>query len=102
MRRSHFSAIGRNQAGEWIARDCDSGVSGAFFSKKAAIRFAKKINGPDCALMFLADGLELDGTLPRAARRPMVSRIAKAIAAIKLPSQRRRRSIENQKNVRRR
>jgi hypothetical protein len=62
-------AVGRNQAGQWIARDFDTGMSGAFFSKKAAIRFAKKINGPDCALMFLADGLELDGTVPRDARR---------------------------------
>ena len=79
-------AIGRNKAGLWVARDCDSSVGGAFWSKTAAIRFAKRINGPDCALMFVADGLELDQASPQAAGgpNPVTAQIAKAIAAIKL------------------
>ena len=77
-------AIGRNKAGLWVARDCDSSVGGEFWSKSAAIRFAKSINGPDCALMFVSDGLELAQVSPPAGRRldPARSAIAKAIAAI--------------------
>jgi hypothetical protein len=77
-------AIGRNKAGLWVARDCDSSVGGEFWSKSAAVRFAKSINGPDCALMFVSDGLELAQVSPPAGRRldPARSQIAKAIAAI--------------------
>jgi hypothetical protein len=79
-------AIGRNKAGLWVARDCDSPIGGAFWSKTAAIRFAKRTNGSDCALMFVAGRLELDQASPQAAHGPnsATSQIAKAIAAIKL------------------
>jgi hypothetical protein len=79
-------AIGRNKAGLWVARDCDSPVGGTFLSKTAAMRFAKRINGPDCALMFVTDGLELDQASPHAAGgpNPVTSPIARAIAATKL------------------
>jgi hypothetical protein len=79
-------AIGRNKAGLWVARDCDGPVCAAFLSKTAAIRFAKSIKGPDSALMFVADGLELDRTSPQAAHcpGPVATKIAKAIEAIRL------------------
>ena len=60
-------AIGRSQSGLWIARDCDSSAGGAFLSKAAAIRFAKHTGGA-CAVTFVPDGLELDGT-PSSAHR---------------------------------
>jgi hypothetical protein len=67
-------AIGCNKAG------------GVFWSKTAAIRFAKRASGPDRAFMFVADGLELDQASPQAVRcpNPAAARIAKAIGGIKL------------------
>jgi hypothetical protein len=54
-------AIGRNQAGFWVARDCDSSTGRAFIFKGSAIRFAKRIKGRSgCALMFVNEGLELE------------------------------------------
>jgi hypothetical protein len=54
-------AIGRNQAGFWVARDCDSSAGRAFVFKGSAIRFAKRMKGRSgCALMFVDDGLELE------------------------------------------
>ena len=54
-------AIGRNQAGFWVARDCDSSTGRMFIFKGSAIRFAKRMKGPSgCALMFVNDGLELE------------------------------------------
>ncbi|MFZ0837965.1 MAG: hypothetical protein WAM77_10955 [Xanthobacteraceae bacterium] len=54
-------AIGRNQAGFWVARDCDSSTGRAFIFKGSAIRFAKRMKGQNgCALMFVNDGLELE------------------------------------------
>jgi len=54
-------AIGRNQAGFWVARDCDSSTGRAFVFKGSAIRFAKRMKGRSgCALMFVNDGLELE------------------------------------------
>ena len=87
-------AIGRNKVGLWVARDCDSAVCGVFLSKAAAIRFAKRTVGPDCALMFPADGLELDPISPQAAGRlnTMTRRVAKGIGAIKLRVRRLRRA----------
>src|SRR5262249_8117157 len=52
-------AIGRSKTGLWVARDCDSPAGGAFLTKAAAIRFAKRTGGA-CALMFVRNGLELD------------------------------------------
>jgi hypothetical protein len=53
-------AVGRNRAGLWIARDCDSSIGRAFIFKGSAIRFAKRMKAPGAyALMFVKDGLEL-------------------------------------------
>jgi hypothetical protein len=53
-------AIGRNRAGLWIARDCDSSIGRAFIFKGSAIRFAKRMKAPAaCAVMFVNDSLEL-------------------------------------------
>jgi hypothetical protein len=53
-------AIGRNRAGLWVARDCDSSIGRAFIFKGSAVRFAKRMKRPGaCALMFVNDGLEL-------------------------------------------
>ncbi len=74
-------AIGRSQTGLWIARDCDSSAGGAFLSKAAAIRFAKDTA---CAVMFVRDGLELDGTPSSAHRsRDPKAGLGAAIANIK-------------------
>ena len=54
-------AIGRSHNGLWIAHDCDSSAGGAFLSKAAAVRFAKRTSDA-CAVMFVQGGLELDGT----------------------------------------
>jgi hypothetical protein len=54
-------AIGRNRAGLWIARDCNSSFGRAFVFKGSAIRFAKRVKGQGgYALMFVNDGLELE------------------------------------------
>jgi hypothetical protein len=53
-------AIGWNQVGLWVARDCDSSIGRAFIFKGSAIRFAKRMKRPGaCALMFVNDRLEL-------------------------------------------
>ena len=79
-------AIGRNKAGLWVARDCDSAAGDVFLSKSAAIRFAKKTRGlGGCAFMFLANGLELDRDSSQAvARHSAVKfKIVTVFAAIK-------------------
>jgi hypothetical protein len=76
-------AIGRSNDGLWIAHDCDSAAGGAFLSKAAAVRFAKRSGGA-CALMFVRDGLELDGTASPAHRsRHLKAGLETAIANIK-------------------
>ena len=53
-------AVGRNRAGLWIARDCDSSTGRAFIFKGSAIRFAKRMKTPGaCAVMFVTGGIEL-------------------------------------------
>ena len=53
-------AIGRNRAGLWVARDCDSSTGRAFIFKGSAVRFAKRMKAPSaCALMYVNDALEL-------------------------------------------
>jgi hypothetical protein len=75
-------AIGRSQTGLWIARDCDSSAGGAFLSKAAAIRFAKHTGGA-CAVMFVRDGLELDGSPSAHRSRGPKAGLGAAIANIK-------------------
>jgi hypothetical protein len=83
-------AIGRNRAAFWVSRDCDGSAAGLFLSKAGAIRFAKRISGANgCGLMFMADGLELDGptSIARAWHHIMPLKIAKLIARLKLEIQ---------------
>ena len=80
-------AIGRNQAGFWVARDCDGSVCGLFLSKAGAVRFAKHTSGADgCALMFVSNGLELKPhtSMARAWHNIMPMKTAKLIARFKL------------------
>jgi hypothetical protein len=80
-------AIGRNQAGLWVARDCDGSAFGLFLSKAGAVRFAKRTSGADgCALMFVANGLELKPhtSMAGAWHHIMPIKIAKLIARFKL------------------
>jgi hypothetical protein len=73
-------AIGRNRAGMWVARDCDSTACGEFFTRSAAVRFAKRTAGPCCALMFENDDRELLAT-PRSSER-LLARVIKAIRSL--------------------
>jgi hypothetical protein len=76
-------AIGRSKTGLWVARDCDSSAGGAFLTRAAAIRFAKHTGGA-CALMFVRDGLELDGSSSAEDRsRDLKAGLGDAIANIK-------------------
>lgn len=80
-------AIGRNKAGLWVARDCDGPAGNVFWSKGAAVRFARKTHGSEgCALMFVANGLELDQSSSQTARchNSMKTMIARAVGAIRM------------------
>jgi hypothetical protein len=80
-------AIGRNQAGFWIARDCDGSACGLFLSKAGAVRFAKRTSGADgCTLKFVSDGLELKthSSAARAWHNVLPMGIANLIARFKL------------------
>jgi hypothetical protein len=71
-------AIGRNQAGFWVARDCDSSTGRAFVFKGSAIRFAKRMKGHSgCALMFVNDGLELESGDTGASQFTQLANIAR-------------------------
>ncbi|WP_167558932.1 hypothetical protein [Bradyrhizobium canariense] len=52
--------IGRNRNGFWIARDVDGRFGGVFWSKEAAIRFARNIWPAGCATIFPQTRFELD------------------------------------------
>ena len=53
--------IGRNQDGFWVARDAGGKSGGLFWSKKAAIRFARRSTWPAvCATIFPSERIELD------------------------------------------
>jgi hypothetical protein len=80
-------AIGRNKGGLWVARDCDGSAEDVFLSKAAAIRFAKRIRGPGaCALMFVANGLELGESASQgdAWHRAVKAKVAALVATVKL------------------
>ena len=80
-------AIGRNQAGFWVARDCDSAACGLFLSKTGAVQFAKRTSGAEAyALMFVSNGLELKPhtSTARAWHNIMPLKIGKLIARFKL------------------
>ena len=81
-------AIGCNEAGFWVARDCNSSASGLFLSKAGAVRFARRTSGTwNCALMFMKNGLELGpyASLDARAWRSIIpSKFAKQIVRLKL------------------
>jgi hypothetical protein len=77
-------AIGRNQAGLWVARDCDSSAGRAFIFKGSAIRFAKRMKGSSgCALMFVNDGLELESVPTGVNQLPRLAKIARTLVVWK-------------------
>jgi RNase P protein component len=81
-------AIGRNRSGLWVARDCDGNAGDVFLSKGAAIRFAQRTSGfGGCALMFVANGLELDQSSKQA--DPWHVAVKVAIAAATTATKRR-------------
>jgi hypothetical protein len=80
-------AIGRNQTGFWVARDCDSSICGLFLSKAGAVRFARRTSGAEaCAQMFVSNGLELKPhtSTARAWHNVMPLKIGKLIVRFKL------------------
>jgi hypothetical protein len=52
--------IGRNREGFWVARDANGKSGGLFWSREAAIRFAKSVWPTGCATIFPQTRFELD------------------------------------------
>jgi hypothetical protein len=52
--------IGRNHSGFWVARDANGKSGGLFWSREAALRFARSVWPEGCATIFPQDRLELD------------------------------------------
>jgi hypothetical protein len=52
--------IGRNHSGFWVARDANGKSGGLFWSREAALRFARTVWPDGCAMIFPQDRLELD------------------------------------------
>lgn len=52
--------IGRNHSGFWVARDANGESGGLFWSREAALRFAKAIWPDGCATIFPQGRFELD------------------------------------------
>jgi hypothetical protein len=53
--------IGRNKNGAWVVRESEGRSGGLFLLKQSAVRFARRQSEPaGCALMFLAESIELD------------------------------------------
>ena len=53
--------IGQNKKGRWVVREADGRSGGLFLFKQWAVRFARRQSEPSgCAIMFLAEPLELD------------------------------------------
>jgi hypothetical protein len=77
-------AIGRNHAGLWVARDCDSSTGRAFIFKGSAIRFAKRMKGSSgCALMFVNHGLELESVPTGVNQFPRLAKLAHTLLVCK-------------------
>jgi hypothetical protein len=88
--------IGRNRNGVWVVRAADGRSGSLFLLKRSALRFARSQSEPaGCAMMFLAEPIELDidnqgsrcagpmSTIEKAARRaPVVGAfLGSAVAA---------------------
>jgi hypothetical protein len=74
--------IGRNRKGFWVAQAADGRSGGTFFLKHSAVRFAREESEPQgCALMFVAEPLELDA----AASPPRQSAFAFVMTVLAVP-----------------
>jgi hypothetical protein len=52
--------IGRNRSGFWVARDASGKSGGLFWSREAALRFARSVWPDGCATIFPQARFELD------------------------------------------
>jgi hypothetical protein len=53
--------IGQNEKGRWVVRESEGRSGGLFLFKQWAVRFARRQSEPfGCAIMFLAEPIELD------------------------------------------
>ncbi len=53
--------IGQNKKGRWVVREAEGRSGGLFLFKQWAVRFARRQSEPSgCAIMFLAEPIELD------------------------------------------
>src|ERR1700744_3072201 len=52
--------IARNHSGFWVARDANGKSGGLFWSREAALRFARAVWPDGCATIFPQDRFELD------------------------------------------
>src|ERR1700722_17280542 len=53
--------IGQNKKGRWVVRESEGRSGGLFLFKQWAVRFARRQSEPSgCAIMFLAEPIELD------------------------------------------
>jgi hypothetical protein len=52
--------IGRNRSDFWVARDADGKSGGLFWSREAALRYARRICPDGCATIFPQSRFELD------------------------------------------
>jgi hypothetical protein len=53
--------IGQNKKGRWVVREADGRSGGLFLFKPWAVSFARRQSEPSgCAIMFLAESIELD------------------------------------------
>jgi hypothetical protein len=53
--------IGQNKKGRWVVRESEGRSGGLFLFKQWAVRFARRQSEPfGCAIMFLAEPIELD------------------------------------------
>jgi hypothetical protein len=53
--------IGQNRKGRWVVREAEGRSGGLFLIKQWAVRFARRQSEPSgCAIMFLAEPIELD------------------------------------------
>jgi hypothetical protein len=52
--------IGRNHSGFWVARDANGKSGGLFWSREAALRFARAVWPDGCATIFPQGRFELD------------------------------------------
>jgi hypothetical protein len=53
--------VGQNRKGRWVVREAEGRSGGLFLLKQWAVRFARRQSEPSgCAIMFLAEPIELD------------------------------------------